>query len=180
MSDEFDDFVMRCSDRSKRKFSEYEDSVIRDMVKEHGTHSWKLISESLFNRTPRQCRERWKHYLSQEINKEPWTEEEDRLLEEEYKKVGAKWSTIAKLLPGRTDVNIKNRWSLLLRKHKKLQKIKAEKPEPSNSIIDIQDIDYDQFFMSQENKTFELIMKELEFLQNQTSDKCSEEMLLFF
>lgn len=50
---------------------------------------------------------------------EPWTKEEDDLLEQKFNEMGPHWAKMAAFFPGRTDVNLKNRWSsLLVRKSK--------------------------------------------------------------
>lgn len=100
----------------KKKFSQEEDDKIRRMVELHGPHNWRLISELIGTRSPRQCRERWKHYLLPYIEKNPWTEQEDLVLRRLHDIFGHKWAKIALGLPGRTDVNVKNRWALLTRK----------------------------------------------------------------
>ena len=102
--------------QSKRKFTQEEDRIILEMVKQHGIRVWKQISERLGNRTARQCRERWKHYLSPGIDPSPWTKDEDAILEKMVQKLGPKWSIIRDSLPGRTDVNIKNRYALIQRR----------------------------------------------------------------
>lgn len=110
------DEPVRHRGKSKRKFSQSEDDIILEMVKEHGLGCWKEISEKLGTRTARQCRERWKHYLSPGIDASPWTSEEDLILARKVRELGPKWSLIRECLPGRTDVNIKNRYALILRR----------------------------------------------------------------
>jgi hypothetical protein len=100
----------------KRKFTREEDQVIRAMVSETDTPSWSVISRAMLGRTARQCRERWRHYLQPEISGEPWTAEEDQRLREQFEANGPKWSIIATKFRGRTEVNIKNRWSILKRR----------------------------------------------------------------
>ena len=109
----------------KRKFTQEEDNTITKLVDEYGIHHWNEIASKLPGRTARQCRERWKHYLSQQCPS-PWTPQEDKILEEKYREYGPKWTTIKNFLPHKTSVSIKNRYSLLLRKKKKeASRIKA-------------------------------------------------------
>lgn len=98
---------------SKRKFSQEEDEKLAFIVSRYGESNWKRIAEQMGTRNCRQCRERWKNYLCPNVCKEPWTQEEDELLQKKYKELGSQWSVIAKFFPSRTDVNIKNRWVAL-------------------------------------------------------------------
>ena len=98
---------------AKHKFTPEEDERLTLIVKQFGESNWKMIAEQMGTRNCRQCRERWKNYLSPNVCKDPWTPQEDTLLQEKYKEYGSQWSLIAKFFPSRTDVNLKNRWVVL-------------------------------------------------------------------
>jgi hypothetical protein len=98
---------------SKRKFSTEEDERLTQIVQQFGESNWKQVASKLGTRNFRQCRERWKNYLSPTICKDPWAPEEDRLLQEKYNELGSQWCVIAKFFPSRTDVSLKNRWVVL-------------------------------------------------------------------
>ena len=96
----------------KQKFTPEEDDTLKQLVAQYG-QDWKMISAVLKNRSARQCRDRWKHYLSPDVSRRPWTPDEDRLLVEKFREYGRQWAVIAKFFPERTDIHIKNRWATL-------------------------------------------------------------------
>jgi hypothetical protein len=98
---------------SKRKFTPEEDDRLTQIVTRLGESNWKKIASQMGSRNSRQCRERWKNYLTPCLNKDPWSPEEDALLLQKFSELGSQWSLIAKFFPLRTDVNIKNRWVVL-------------------------------------------------------------------
>ncbi|KAH0788984.1 Myb-like DNA-binding domain containing protein [Histomonas meleagridis] len=104
---------------SRRKFSNEEDEKLKSLVLTYGTNDWRNIASQMNNRNARQCRERWKHYLSPSVSNGPWSEAEDELLREKYKELGSQWSRIAKFFPKRTDITVKNRWISLNGRSKK-------------------------------------------------------------
>jgi len=54
-------------------------------------------------------------FLSPEVVNGPWTKQEDELLLKLHTEHGPKWSKISKFFKGRSDCNVKNRWSRYLR-----------------------------------------------------------------
>ncbi|KAH8100495.1 hypothetical protein BXZ70DRAFT_937484 [Cristinia sonorae] len=85
-------------------WSTEEDNLLRQAVAVHGEcDNWKQVAVSVPGRTNKACRKRWLHSLSPSIKKTAWTPEEDKLLVGLYETHGAKWSVIARKIPGRTD-----------------------------------------------------------------------------
>eukprot|EP00826_Nyctotherus_ovalis_P053850 TRINITY_DN7028_c0_g1_i11.p3 TRINITY_DN7028_c0_g1~~TRINITY_DN7028_c0_g1_i11.p3 ORF type:complete len:104 (-),score=20.54 TRINITY_DN7028_c0_g1_i11:428-739(-) len=59
---------------------------------------------------------RWKYHINPVINKDQFTDAEAKVLFKAHKEQGNKWVDIAKLLPGRSDNQIKNFFYCRLRK----------------------------------------------------------------
>ena len=101
----------------KCKFTKEEDTILKQLVESnHGSLSWKEISQKLGTRTPRQCRERYKNYLSNQVNRGEWTLQEDEIIMNKFLELGKVWNAIAKFLPGRTGNAVRNRWKYLISK----------------------------------------------------------------
>lgn len=122
----------------KTQFTMLEDMTLKKLVSIYGDSDWELISKMMVSRNPRQCRERWNKFLSDSINKEPWTEEENNLLISKYKELGPKWMKISKFFNARTDVYIKNRWNIIMRKEKLKQKLEQiSKAQANNKKVEV-------------------------------------------
>ncbi|MDR0740296.1 MAG: hypothetical protein LBF34_01135 [Puniceicoccales bacterium] len=94
-------------------FTPEEDERLCILVAQYEEKDWELVASYMPNRNSRQCRERWFNYLDPARSSLPWTPKEDALLQEKVRVLGSSWTLVAKFLPGRTDMDCKNRWHLL-------------------------------------------------------------------
>lgn len=76
----------------RRKFQKEEDERLRNLVDHFGENNWPLIASHMHGRTARQCRERYKNYLSPKVNNRPWTQDEEDLLAAKVRELGQKWT----------------------------------------------------------------------------------------
>ena len=99
--------------KKRSAFTPEEDDRLKELVEKHGENNWFHIASKMPKRDTRQCRERWFNYLSPRVINGVWTKEEEELLAEKVAIYGRKWKTMEPFFPGRTDINIKNRWNFL-------------------------------------------------------------------
>ena len=103
----------------KKDWNPIEDEMIKSFVQKSGDPSkvvWTEIAQKLEGRIGKQCRERWFFHLDPNLKRTPFDEEEDRRLFEAQRALGNKWSEIARLLPGRNENSVKNRWNSVARR----------------------------------------------------------------
>ncbi len=119
----------------KMPWCEREDQLLRSIVGEELTIPWAAVAQELNNklggateRTGKQCRERWRNHLDPDINKfahvgltpdrDPWNDQDDIVLLSAFLEHRNKWSDIGRLLNGRSENAVKNRFNILMKRHK--------------------------------------------------------------
>lgn len=130
MNDEQNDIVPHKKGTQKNPFTYQEDKVLLSLVNSVGEKNWVTISMIMkqmnYDRNGRQCRDRYYHYLDPKINNDAsWSPEEEDLLVKTVEKNGKKWKWMEKIFPGRTEVSLRNRYHLIIRKKIKKENQKA-------------------------------------------------------
>eukprot|EP00977_Amphora_coffeiformis_P005896 scaffold1248_cov170-Amphora_coffeaeformis.AAC.15 len=106
---------------SKRKmgpkaWTKEEDSTLLRIVQTmQMPMKWSVVALSLPGRTGKQCRERYVNHLNPRLKVSDWNPVEDTTIFHLYSSTGSHWSSMSKVIPGRTDNGIKNRFHNLRR-----------------------------------------------------------------
>ena len=99
-----------------------EDQKLIFIVKSQpSTHpiKWSYVAKFIKDRTGKQCRERYVNHLKPQVKNDSWSPVEDAHVFRMFKCFGSKWALMAKLLRGRTDNSIKNRFHHIRRRLEK-------------------------------------------------------------
>lgn len=112
---------------SRQMFTKEEDTRLKNIVKEYLKNNkhiiWEDISNLMITKNARQCKDRWIYYLDDNIDRSPFTPQENYMLLWSIAQVGKKWTQISSLFPKRTDVLIKSQYKKLLRRNATLENV---------------------------------------------------------
>jgi hypothetical protein len=98
--------------KSGVKWTPEEDEKLTEAVKKFGDKNWQSVATALGGlRSGQQCLHRWQKTLNPNIRRGRWDQSEDNLLTMAIKAYGAgNWRLVQKHVPGRTDVQCRERW----------------------------------------------------------------------
>jgi hypothetical protein len=88
---------------------------------------WSVVALSLPGRTGKQCRERYVNHLNPRLKVSEWNPIEDATIFHLYGTTGSHWSSMSKVIPGRTDNGIKNRFHNLRRQVEREDEARSKK-----------------------------------------------------
>jgi hypothetical protein len=121
-------FKIAETEKARRAWTESEDQLILEWVAEHGAVQWASVAKLLPGRMAKACRNHWHDQLDPAIKRDRWSADEDGVLIAALQQFGPKWSLIARLLPGRTGLALKNRWFCSLKRRAVVLLLKRPKP----------------------------------------------------
>ncbi|XP_077242577.1 transcription factor WER-like [Tasmannia lanceolata] len=118
---------MEGNNYKKGLWTEEEDKILMDYIRVHGKGKWNRIAKTTgLKRCGKSCRLRWMNYLSPNIKRGNFSEEEEDLIIRLHNLLGNRWSLIAGRVPGRTDNQVKNYWNTHLSKKLGIRKVKRD------------------------------------------------------
>ncbi len=115
-----------------KTWSKEEDTQLLLMVqKMRMPIKWSLVSNAMPDRTGKQCRERYVNHLNPRLKNCDWSPAEDATIFHLYNSCGSQWAKMSKMIPGRTDNGIKNRFHNLRRQLEREDehRVRLSKPE---------------------------------------------------
>lgn len=105
--------------RSGLKWSQEEDKLLLDACKNYTDQNlaiiWTEVSKHVPWRAPQACKDRYTLQLNPNVLHKPFSVQEDFTIISKYNEFGSKWNLIQKYLPGRSSIQIKNRYYTALK-----------------------------------------------------------------
>ena len=105
----------------RRLWSTEEDMALEKlMISQPSPPQWDTVAAQMaglkFDKSAKQCKDRWLNNLSPLLNKNKWSLGESKELFKQYLLNGNKWKLISNIFTGRTDNAVKNQFFSVIRK----------------------------------------------------------------
>ncbi|KAI3824187.1 hypothetical protein L1987_05637 [Smallanthus sonchifolius] len=115
-----------------------EDVLLKNHIQKFGKGKWHLVPlKAGLNRCRKSCRLRWLNYLSPDIKRGDFEEDEVDLMLRLHKLLGNRWALIAGRIPGRTANDVKNYWNTHIRPRTKRQKEEHKDDGSQHAIVSV-------------------------------------------
>jgi hypothetical protein len=103
-----------------KAWSKHEDELLLSIVQSMSwPMKWTVVAQRLPGRTGKQCRERYVNHLNPRLKVSDWNLVEDATIFHLYNSIGSHWAKMSKVIPGRTDNGIKNRFHNIRRQYER-------------------------------------------------------------
>lgn len=121
-----------------KAWSKHEDELLLSIVQSmQWPMKWTVVAQSLPDRTGKQCRERYVNHLNPRLKVSDWTIVEDATIFHLYNLIGSHWAKMSKVIPGRTDNGIKNRFHNIRRQYEREDEHRMRLSNNSDFVEDI-------------------------------------------
>ncbi|ORX46514.1 hypothetical protein DM01DRAFT_1339516 [Hesseltinella vesiculosa] len=96
---------------ARKKWTKEDDEALTKAVNVLGDRNWQEIATLVGGRSGQQCLHRWLKSINPAIRRSPWNKEEDDALRGAVAVYGiGHWTKVQRHIPGRTDMQCRERW----------------------------------------------------------------------
>ncbi|KAI8089161.1 uncharacterized protein BX664DRAFT_332323 [Halteromyces radiatus] len=121
---------------SKRRWTAEDDEALKDAVTMMGDKNWQRVALLVGGRTGQQCLQRWMKSINPAIRRSKWTAEEDAALRASVAVYGkGNWTGVQRHLPGRTDMQCRERWMNVLDPRLRHDELSPEEKEKLTQLV---------------------------------------------
>ncbi|KFH72577.1 hypothetical protein MVEG_02866 [Podila verticillata NRRL 6337] len=123
---------------TRSPWTEEENNILREAVRLLGDNNWSQVSYCLDNRSATQCHQHWTKSICTTIRRVRWLPEEDSALRMAVEVFGkGKWAKVQHYVPGRTDIQCRERYANVLAPNIRFGSWSKEESEKLMHLVDL-------------------------------------------